>query len=133
MKDQLLTILSNDLGITFNISDLDIKGKSKINVINNNTTLDKDTFFSIVSLLEEIEEASEAVHESGIDLYLYESKFFSIIEILLNEILNDKQLSLLHQYIYGEQLPNLPVLNEKGETLDVETPEDLWEAINKYT
>ena len=94
-------------------------------------TPQKKLFIDTINILEDIEEKSGELFEAGIDLSVYETLFFQVIENLLYTIYNEKQVNLIHSYIYGEplldQIPQ-PV-DKSGNVLDPETPEELWNGI----
>lgn len=94
-------------------------------------TPQKKLFIDTINILEEIEEKSGEIFEAGIDLSVYETLFFQVIENLLYTIYNDKQVNLIHSYIYGEPLTDkIPQpVDKSGKVLDPETPEELWNAI----
>ena len=94
-------------------------------------TLQKKLFIDTINILEEIEEKSGELFEAGIDLSVYETLFFQVIENLLYTIYNDKQVNLIHSYIYGEPLSDkIPQpVDKSGKVLEPETPEELWNAI----
>jgi len=92
----------------------------------------KKLFLETITLLEEIEERSGELFEAGIDLSAYEILFFQVIENLFFTIYNEKQINLIHSYIYGEPLSDsipLPV-DKYGKVLEPETPEELWNALH---
>lgn len=94
-------------------------------------TPQKKLFIDTINILEDIEEKSGELFDAGIDLSVYETLFFQVIENLLYTIYNDKQVNLIHSYIYGEPLSNkLPQpVDKSGKILDPETPEELWNGI----
>lgn len=94
-------------------------------------TPQKKLFIDTINILEEIEEKSGELFEAGIDLSVYETLFFQVIENLLYTIYNDKQVNLIHSYIYGEPLSDkIPQpVDRTGKVLEPETPEELWNAI----
>lgn len=94
-------------------------------------TPQKKLFIDTINILEEIEEKSGELFEAGIDLSVYETLFFQVIENLLYTIYNDKQINLIHSYIYGEPLSDkIPQpVDRTGKVLEPETPEELWNAI----
>lgn len=94
-------------------------------------TPQKKLFIDTINILEEIEEKSGELFEAGIDLSVYETLFFQVIENLLYTIYNDKQVNLIHSYIYGEPLSDkIPQpVDKSGKVLEPETPEELWNAI----
>jgi len=94
-------------------------------------TPQRKLFIDTINILEDIEEKSGELFEAGIDLSAYETLFFQVIENLLYTNYNDKQVNLIHSYIYGESLSDtipLPV-DKDGKILEPETPEELWNAI----
>ena len=94
-------------------------------------TPQKKLFIDTINILEDIEEKSGELFQAGIDLSVYETLFFQVIENLLYTIYNDKQVNLIHSYIYGEPLSDkIPQpVDKSGKVLDPETPEELWNAI----
>ena len=94
-------------------------------------TPQRKLFIDAINILEEIEEKSSELFEAGIDLSVYETLFFQVIENLLYTIYNDKQVNLIHSYIYGEPLSDrIPQpVDKSGKVLDPETPEELWNGI----
>ena len=88
-------------------------------------TPQKKLFIDTINILEEIEEKSGEIFEAGIDLSVYETLFFQVIENLLYTIYNDKQVNLIHSYIYGEPLTDkIPQpVDKSGKVLDPKTPE----------
>ena len=94
-------------------------------------TPQKKLFIDTINILEEIEEKSGELLEAGIDLSVYETLFFQVIENLLYTIYNDKQINLIHSYIYGEPLSDkIPQpVDKTGKVLEPETPEQLWNAL----
>ena len=95
-------------------------------------TPQKKLFIDTINILEEIEEKSGELFEAGIDLSVYETLFFQVIENLLYTIYNDKQINLIHSYIYGEPLSDkIPQpVDKTGKVLEPETPEQLWNALH---
>jgi hypothetical protein len=93
--------------------------------------LKKKLFIDTINILEEIEERSGELFEAGIDLSLYETLFFQVIENLFYTIYNDKQVNVIHSYIYGVPLSDkIPQpVNKEGKVLEPDTPEELWNAI----
>jgi len=94
-------------------------------------TPQKKLFIDTINILEDIEEKSGELFEIGIDLSAYETLFFQVIENLLYTIYNDKQVNLIHSYIYGEPLSDrIPQpVDKSGKVLDPDTPEELWNGI----
>jgi hypothetical protein len=94
-------------------------------------TPQKKLFIDTINILEEIEERSGELFDVGIDLSLYETLFFQVIENLFYTIYNDKQVNVIHSYIYGVPLSDkIPQpVNKEGKVLEPDTPEELWNAI----
>ena len=94
-------------------------------------TPQKKLFIETKTILEDLEEKSGELFQAGIDLSVYETLFFQVIENLLYTIYNDKQVNLIHSYIYGEPLTDkIPQpVDKSGKVLDPETPEELWNGI----
>lgn len=94
-------------------------------------TPQKKLFIDTINILEEIEERSGELFEAGIDLSLYETLFFQVIENLFYTIYNEKQVNVIHSYIYGVPLSDkIPQpVNKEGKVLEPDTPEELWNAI----
>lgn len=100
--------------------------------------LEKKLFIQCIDLLRQIEDESAfAVEELGIDLTSYEEKFLIVINNLFSLHFNKEQHSLIMYYVY--QIPSneefngtveIEVQNQKVE-LPLNTPEDLWKAVNK--
>lgn len=109
----------------------------KKNIGNKNSNrkkgMDKEGFIKFISLLDESEALSGILIDSGIDLTNYESKYYEMVEILLESIFNQHQILYLQAYLYGkENFRNVPkVVDENGSILEPENPEELWVAINK--
>jgi len=94
-------------------------------------TPQKKLFIDTINILEEIEERSGELFDAGIDLSLYETLFFQVIENLFYTIYNEKQVNVIHSYIYGVPLSDkIPQpVNKEGKVLEPDTPEELWNAI----
>lgn len=94
-------------------------------------TPQKKLFIESINILEEIEEKSGELFEAGIDLSVYETLFFQVIENLLYTIYNENQVNLIHSYIYGVSMSEeakQPV-DKTGKIILPETPEELWNGI----
>ena len=94
-------------------------------------TPQKKLFIDTINILEEIEEKSGELFEAGIDLSVYETLFFQVIENLLYTIYNENQVNLIHSYIYGVSMSEeakQPV-DRTGKIILPETPEELWNGI----
>ena len=94
-------------------------------------TPQKKLFIESINILEEIEEKSGELFEAGVDLSVYETLFFQVIENLLYTIYNENQVNLIHSYIYGVSMSEeakQPV-DKTGKIILPETPEELWNGI----
>ena len=94
-------------------------------------TPQKKLFIESINILEEIEEKSGELFEAGMDLSVYETLFFQVIENLLYTIYNENQVNLIHSYIYGVSMSEeakQPV-DKTGKIILPETPEELWNGI----
>ena len=94
-------------------------------------TPQKKLFIESINILEEIEEKSGELFEAGIDISVYETLFFQVIENLLYTIYNENQVNLIHSYIYGVSMSEeakQPV-DKTGKIILPETPEELWNGI----
>ena len=62
--------------------------------------------------------------------------FFNVIESLLTLHFNKEQKSIIEWYLYDKFLPTgeMLVLNdaETGEEIPTDTPDDIWELVQKY-
>ena len=74
-------------------------------------------------------------HDFNIDFTEYDEPFFRAIEALIKLRFNDKQRSMINWWLYDKFLPSGDVLvlndNETHEEIPTETPEDIWELIQK--
>jgi len=130
IKEQIRHILKDSNALRYHIRT---KSKPKEEV-------DKKTFLNIIKLMKEINDRSEfLVTEIGIDSVAYEDKFFQVIEGLMHIAFNKKQVLLIDMYINDiahlseEWDGTITVeLNKKEEIIDFKTPEDVWEAIQKF-
>jgi hypothetical protein len=130
IKEQIRHILKDNNALRYHIRT---KSKPKEEV-------DKKTFLNIIKLMKEINDRSEfLVTEIGIDSVAYEDKFFQVIEGLMYIAFNKKQVLLIDMYI--NDIAHLSEdwdgtitveLNKKEEVIDFKTPEDVWEAIQKF-
>ena len=74
-------------------------------------------------------------HDFNIDFTEYDDPFFKVIESLMKLHFTDKQRSMINWWLYDKFLPSGDVLilndNETHEEIPTETPEDIWELIQK--
>jgi hypothetical protein len=101
----------------------------------------KELFIEIVKLLKEIDDRTNFVaSEIGMDTTQYEDKFFRVIENLMRIAFNREQVFLIELYLneidYNDKEEwdgNISVTVEKKEQkIAFRTPEDVWEAIQKF-
>ena len=107
----------------------------------NKETMTKELFIEIVKLLKEIDDRTNFVaSEIGMDTTQYEDKFFRVIENLMRIAFNREQVFLIELYLneidYNDKEEwdgNISVTVEKKEQkIAFRTPEDVWEAIQKF-
>ena len=102
--------------------------------------VDKKTFINIIKTLKEINDRTEFLAtEIGLDSVAYEDKFYQVIEGLISIAFNKKQAVLIDMYL--NDIANLSddwdgtitvEINKQQETIAFKTPEDVWEAIQKF-
>ena len=75
-------------------------------------------------------------HDYRIDFIEYDETFFTVIESFMKLHFNKDQISLINWFLYEKFLVNGDVLilndSETGEEIPTETPDDIWELIQKY-
>lgn len=107
----------------------------------NKEAMTKELFIEIVKLLKEIDDRTNFVaSEIGMDTTQYEDKFFRVIENLMRIAFNREQVFLIELYLneidYNDKEEwdgNISVTVEKKEQkIAFRTPEDVWEAIQKF-
>jgi len=107
----------------------------------NRDAMTKELFIEIVKLLKEIDDRTNFVaSEIGMDTTQYEDKFFRVIENLMRIAFNREQVFLIELYLneidYNDKEEwdgNISVTVEKKEQkIAFRTPEDVWEAIQKF-
>lgn len=107
----------------------------------NKEAMTKELFIEIVKLLKEIDDRTSFVaSEIGMDTTQYEDKFFRVIENLMRIAFNKEQVFLIELYLneidYNDKEEwdgNISVTVEKKEQkIAFRTPEDVWEAIQKF-
>jgi hypothetical protein len=92
-------------------------------------TPQKKLFIESINILEEIEEKSGELFEAGIDLSVYETLFFQVIENLLYTIYNENQVNLIHIYGVSMSEEAKQPVDKTGKIILPETPEELWNGI----
>ena len=74
-------------------------------------------------------------HDYNIDFTEYDDPFFKAISSLMQLHFTDKQRSMINWWLYDKFLPSGDVLilndNETHEEIPTETPEDVWELLEK--
>jgi len=102
--------------------------------------IDKKLFIESIQLLQEIDDRSRFTEEElGIDLNLYQEKYFQVIENLFRMYFNKDQVELVIWYLY--QAPDMEDwdgyidLTDSRDTVRVKfkTPEDVWEVVSKLS
>ena len=75
-------------------------------------------------------------HDFKIDFAEYDETFFQIIESLMKLSFTKEQRSIINWWLYDKFLPdgNILILNSEdtGEEIPTETPDDIWELIQKW-
>ena len=94
-------------------------------------TPEKKLFIDTIEILENIEATSAQFFDLGVDLSAYETSFFQVIENLFYSLYNEKQVNIIHSYIYGVPLSDSSsqAVDRNGKVLDPSTPEELWNAL----
>ena len=74
-------------------------------------------------------------HDFNIDFTEYDDPFFKVISSLMQLHFTDKQRSMINWWLYDKFLPSGDVLvlndNDTHEEIPTETPEDIWDLIQK--
>ena len=74
-------------------------------------------------------------HDYNLDFTEYDDPFFKAISSLMKLQFTNKQRSMINWWLYDKFLPSGDVLilndNETHEEIPTETPEDIWELIQK--
>ena len=100
----------------------------------------KKLFIESISILKEINDRTDfLIDEIGIDTTPYEDKFFRVIENLMRLAFNKQQIFLVQMYL--NDIPNVDddwdgtitvQVGKKEEKVNFKTPEDVWNAIQKF-
>ena len=100
----------------------------------------KKLFIESISILKEINDRTDfLIDEIGIDTTPYEDKFFRVIENLMRIAFNKQQIFLVQMYL--NDIPNVDddwdgtitvQVGKKEEKVNFKTPEDVWNAIQKF-
>lgn len=103
--------------------------------------MNRELFIEVVKLLKEIDDRTDFVaSEIGMDITAYEDKFFRVIENLLRMTFNKEQVFLIQLYLneipYNDQEEwdgQISVtVGKKEQKIAFRTPEDVWDAIQKF-
>ena len=74
-------------------------------------------------------------HDYNIDFTEYDDPFFKAISSLMKLHFSDKQRSMINWWLYDKFLPSGDVLilndNETHEEIPTDTPEDIWELMQR--
>ena len=74
-------------------------------------------------------------HDYAVDFTEYDDPFFTVIGSLMKLHFTDKQRSMINWWLYDKFLPSGDILvlndNETHEEIPTETPEDIWNLIQK--
>ena len=75
-------------------------------------------------------------HDFKVDFTDYDDTFFNVIEALMKLHFTKEQRSIMNWWLYEKFLPSGDVLilnsEETGEEIPTETPDDIWELIQKW-
>lgn len=103
--------------------------------------MDKQLFVESINILKEINDRTDFLtSEIGIDTTPYEDKFFRVIENLMRIAFNKHQIFLVQMYL--NEIPytdddwdgTITVqVGKKEEKVEFKTPEDVWNAIQKFS
>ena len=102
--------------------------------------MDKQLFVESINILKEINDRTDFLtSEIGIDTTPYEDKFFRVIENLMRIAFNKHQIFLVQMYL--NEIPYtdddwdgtiIVQVGKKEEKVEFKTPEDVWNAIQKF-
>ena len=102
--------------------------------------MDKQLFIESINILKEINYRTDFLAgEIGIDTTSFEDKFFRVIENLMRIAFNKQQIFLVQMYL--NDIPNVDddwdgtitvQVGKKEEKVNFKTPEDVWNAIQKF-
>ena len=74
-------------------------------------------------------------HDFNVDFTEYDDPFFKVISSLFKLHFTEKQRSMINWWLYDKFLPSGDILvlndNETHEEIPTETPEDIWDLIQK--
>lgn len=102
--------------------------------------MDKQLFIESIVILKEINDRNDFLaSEIGIDTTTFEDKFFRVIENLMRIAFNKQQIFLVQMYL--NDIPEVDddwdgtitvQVGKKEEKVNFKTPEDVWNAIQKF-
>ena len=97
----------------------------------------RKAFNTILSGLQHLNARSIALkHDFKMDFLEYDDVFFNVIEALMSLHFTKEQRSIMNWWLYEKFLPSGDVLilnsEETGEEIPTETPDDIWELIQKW-
>lgn len=102
--------------------------------------VNKQLFIESITILKEINDRTDfLIGEIGIDTSPYEDKFFRVIENLMRIAFNKQQIFLVQMYL--NEIPEVGddwdgtitvQVGKKEEVVKFQTPEDVWNAIQKF-
>jgi len=130
-KEILRRILKDQLPLKYRIKE----------VPRNKEAMHKELFIEVLKLLKEIDDRTDFVaSEIGMDISAYEDKFFRVIENLMRMTFNKEQVFLIELYLneidYNEKEEwdgcISVTVGKKEQKIAFRTPEDVWEAIQKF-
>ena len=130
-KEILRRILKEQLPLKYRIKE----------VPRNREAMTKELFIDVIKVLKEIDDRTDFVaSEIGMDITAYEDKFFRVIENLMRIAFNKEQVFLIQLYLneidYNEKEEwdgfISVTVGKKEQKIAFRTPEDVWEAIQKF-
>ncbi len=130
-KEILRRILKDQLPLKYRIKE----------VPRNKEAMNRELFIDVLKLLKEINDRTDFVaSEIGMDITAYEDKFFRVIENLMRMTFNKEQVFLIELYLneidYNEKEEwdgfISVTVGKKEQKIAFRTPEDVWEAIQKF-
>lgn len=129
LKDNIRGVLKSRLDLSYRI-----KAKEP-----DKETMNKKIFIDVIEELKKIEDRKDFLAEEiGMDMTMYEDKFFNIIENLFKLVFNKAQLVLIQMYLY-ELVPDKEwdgtitvEVGKEEKTLPFKSAEDVWNVIKKF-
>ena len=130
-KEILRRILKEQLPLKYRIKE----------VPRNKEAMHKELFIEVVKVLKEIDDRTDFVaSEIGMDITAYEDKFFRVIENLMRMVFNKEQIFLIELYLNEIDYNDKEewdgfisvTVGKKEQKIAFRTPEDVWEAIQKF-